>query len=130
MNWSRGFFRIWIALSIVWFVIAGNRLFGDYSRCCKPPFDPAEFAAFKSSQPSPKVMSDAEFAAAKPTFDPSKPFEVVTDNNLPDAPWLPSVYANDLIMSGVIVLAVPLAVLLMGYVLAWIIRGFRSGLAS
>jgi hypothetical protein len=91
MNWSRGLFRVWIALTVFWILGAGVHFQREYARCCKPPFDPS-----------------------KP-FDPAE---------LPVAPWI-DVYASDLIFSGIVIVVVPLAVLLLGLVSVWVIRGFR-----
>jgi hypothetical protein len=183
MNLTRGFFRIWIVLSALWILGFGYFWLDEYSKCCKPVFDPAEFKAR---------------AAAKPPFDPSKRYEVVPDakpaitfGDLPDAPWvkapgtnpppvladdpdpadwrqhryaldpdgkvkrvfeppapsgnvfdqfdtptpkpppgmfddlIPTVYARDLILPGILVFAVPLATLIFDLTLMWIARGFR-----
>ena len=57
----------------------------------------------------------------KPPFDASKPFDPV---ELPNAPWI-NVYADDLIIEGLVIVVVPLAILFLGLVVAWVIRGFK-----
>jgi hypothetical protein len=42
MNYAQGFFRLWIAASVIWIAAAGSVFVKQYGRCCKTPFDPSQ----------------------------------------------------------------------------------------
>lgn len=97
MNWSRGFLRAWVVVSAIWFLAMAYPWFDEYTRCCYWP-DPALLARLRASAPVASVI----------TFD-----------DLPNATTL-----HELIWFTAGVCAAPAALLLLGCMMSWVLRGF------
>jgi hypothetical protein len=99
------------------------------SRPAEPPFDPDAY--LKETTPRAETTSvpnwaiESEKPSAKPQFDPSKPF---SDGKRTYANSKAFVQAErrDAVMKGAAIgVTPPVAVLLLGISLIWVVRGFR-----
>ena len=129
-NWSRGFFRLWVALSLFWIMFVCGAAIVDLVRTLRLPLEPSTFAlaeqeADKKCGPSRSVeqiecreevgfaLTDQEKAAEETWRDAYEKQQERLDN-----------LATDLaVVLGLAVLP-PLMLLLPGLVIAWIRRGF------
>ena len=110
---GRGLLRLWLVMSIVWICAVG-------------------MVAWSILTPTVADLPDAPWVkptSAKPPFDPSKPFKVVTPNAFDqfDPVEFSAFKRWDEIKTGIEVAFVPpLLLLMLGAALIWAIRGFRA----
>jgi hypothetical protein len=103
MNWSRGFFRIWIIYAALSFALAGWLLYADWPR---KPVD---------IQTTHKTtgLTDEELTAELDADEKLKEYNAKVTYHILGMTW-----------GGI---GLPLIVLAAGGVVAWALRGFRKG---
>ena len=129
-NWSRGFFRLWVAFSLFWIMFICGAAMVDVVRALRLPPEPPTFAlaeleADKKCGPSRSpeqiecreevgfALTDQEKAAEETWRDAYEKQQERLDNLAPDLA----------VVLGLAVLP-PLMLLLPGLVIAWVRRGF------
>ena len=129
-NWSRGFFRIWLVLSLLWIMFVCGAAIVDLVRTLRLPPEPPTFAlaeqeADKKCRPSRSLeqiecreevgfaLTDQEKAAEETWRDAYEKQQEWLDNLAPDLA----------VVLGLAVLP-PLMLLLPGLVIAWVRRDF------
>ena len=129
-NWNRGFFRLWVALSLFWIMFVCGAAIVDLVRTLRLPPEPPTFAlaeqeADKKCGPSRSLeqiecreevgfaLTDQEMAAEETWHDAYERRQERLDNLAPDL----------VVVLGLAVLP-PLMLLLPGLVIARIRRGF------
>lgn len=129
-NWGRGFFRLWVALSLFWILFCCGAAITDLVRTLRLPPEPPTFAlaeqeADKKCGPPGSLeqiecreevgfaLTDQEKAAEETWRDTYEKRQERLDNLGPDLA----------VVLGLAVLP-PLMLLLPGLVIAWIRRGF------
>jgi len=129
-NWSRGFFRIWLVLSLLWIMFVCGAAIVDLVRTLRLPPEPPTFAlaeqeADKKCRPSRSLeqiecreevgfaLTDQEKAAEETWRDAYEKQQERLDNLAPDLA----------VVLGLAVLP-PLMLLLPDLVIAWVRRGF------
>ena len=129
-NWSRGFFRLWVAFSLFWIMFICGAAMVDVVRALRLPPEPPTFAlaeleADKKCGPSRSpeqiecreevgfALTDQEMAAEETWREAYEKRQERLDNLAPDLA----------VVLGLAVLP-PLMLLLPGLVIAWVRRGF------
>jgi hypothetical protein len=112
MRIARGLFRFWVVASILWIALVAGMTWQawpvDDWTIPKPPFDP-----------------DA-YLAGKPQFDPSKPFSDGKQTYANSKAYVEAEQRDALMKGAAISVAPPVAILILGMSLIWVVRGFRS----
>jgi hypothetical protein len=106
MNWKRGFFRVWLVLSVCWL---GFWALGIYEHVVERSSAAAAHACFMAKKDIP------------PPGNPFDCFDGVRGNRFADLIPLPRSISNYV----AIALGPPIALLLLGLVTIWVSRGFR-----
>jgi hypothetical protein len=114
MNWGRGLFRTWIAVSAIWVVFIGV-LVGPsaWRELTVPP------------PPSTTDVAPATTADDDPGYQEF--LKNLTANGVPAVGGVPPPLAHGVSSYLYEILAPPLSLLAIGIVAAWVVRGFRSG---
>jgi len=126
-NWSRGFFRLWVALSLFWIMFVCGAAIVDLVRTLRLPLEPSTFAlaeqeANKKCGPLRSLeqiecREEVGFALTDQEMAAEETWREKRQERLDNL-------ASDLaIVLGLAVLP-PLMLLLPGLVIAWIRRGF------
>ena len=82
----------------------------------KPTFDPSEYAAFKACIDAGKSADQCAAQLKVPPFDPSKPYQIVRDDERRTA----------VRFAAMLALAPSILILALGSALGWAFSGFRS----
>lgn len=109
IRWSRGLFRTWIVLTILWIGAIGYVTLQDHYSGRGLTDEEVGI----TPQSIAKPITNDEMIAAKPPFDPTKPYEVLR----PPINY-PRVIALSMVPPGL--------VLLFGCAGWWVLRGFRA----
>jgi hypothetical protein len=147
MRITRGLFRLWVVASVLWIASVGvmtwqawpvddwtivkeEAVFAPNAKVEPlPPFDPDAYLKETTPRAETTAVPDraieSEKPSAKPQFDPSKPF---SDGKRTYANSMAFVEAErrDAVMKGATIgITPPVAVLLLGMSMIWVVRGFR-----
>jgi hypothetical protein len=109
IRWTRGLFRTWIVLTTLWIGAVGYVALQDHYSGRGLTDEEVGI----TSQSIAKAMTYDEAMAAKPPFDPTKPYEVLRP---------PINYARVLSLA----LIPPSLLLVLGCAGLWVLRGFRA----
>jgi hypothetical protein len=122
-NWSRGFFRLWVVLSLLWVVAFGYGTIAQTIEDLRLPPKPVESAKQEQDQACSAMPGDArddQPIHCRPTEIAEERWQHVADSR---DRLLSHITVYVLAMVGAAVLP-PLMLLLPGLVIAWIRRGF------
>ena len=136
MNWSRGFFRVWVVIACLWIGAASVISYSDWQRSLS-----REREIQRQPQPSPAAIKSAPPVQSMSEDGPWKDYPIVApENRKPDpferiaaedraaetAQWVAQWrwhLVETYLYAG---LLPPLALLGAGLVIRWIARGFRG----
>jgi hypothetical protein len=132
MNWSRGLFRFWVIISVAWVFLVGV-LFVPTIRNMNDPvffYDGSQVLQFPANTPVENVRAritdylKTKDAQATP---PSQrdPVEYDAEANIIMGDYQPRYVKDDAIRSAAFAVGVPISILMVGWALLWIGRGFR-----
>jgi hypothetical protein len=141
MNWRKGFFRIWLVVSLLWVILIGSIFYEDWpSLAEKNSYVINQNGNIKPvTYDTQKIADEALKRGLLIAVDNPEGFSVLVDAKLDrqtqteavkkvrtyheaEYPKRVTVYLKDVVLAA---LSVPLVLLASGFTIGWIVRGFR-----
>jgi hypothetical protein len=111
MRISRGLFRLWVVLSVLWISLVAVHTWSTFPSDVRLETD-EEVGIRPNSLPPPP----SGFVIDKPRFDPTKPYQIVRDAER----------RNAIQFALMLAVAPPAFAFALGSALLWVVRGFGS----
>lgn len=109
VNWRKGFFRVWVLGAVLWMPLSALAVADDLARANRREAE-AKFLADYAARPVPRDSNG-----------------VVTFDDIPLASEAGAALdASDYSQVAAVALIPPLVVLIAGFALGWVYRGFRA----